>query len=295
MKRVKYSLIMLIFMMGVFFNIERLDIGSYEDVINIQSFVYVLTGLAAIIILFVYSFWNISATAFLGISIFLYLLGKTVVFPAQPLIGGSNTYLTITELTMMSLILLIAYQVAGAVNDLGETVANITLGDVSDRVKALDKAQDDIKKEFIRSRRYQSPLSIMVLNVQSDEPEISIKDTAEEILRVMVKRYTANKLIRFLDQELRRTDLVLDQKNNTEQVILLLPETDFKKSNILAQRISSKIAEQLGLDVKYGLASFPDQALTFESLVDQAKRQSFESTGLISVPDTEKTENILAT
>lgn len=290
MKKMKYSLSILLFLIGFFLNIERLDIGPQEDVINIQSFVYGLTILAVLTTFLFYSRWNFSVIIFLGGWIVLYLLGKVVVFPTRPLIGGINTYLTITELAMMSLILVVACRVSTDLHDLGETVANVTLGDVSERVKRFDKAQNDIKTEFVRSRRYKSPLSVMVLEVQSEAPEINIKDTAEEILQMMVKKYTSNKLIRFLDRELRRTDLVLDLERD-EQIILLLPETDFKESDVLARRISSKISEQLGLDINCGLASFPDQALTFEALVEQAKHQFSKNTNFISTPGTEEIED----
>jgi len=98
---------------------------------------------------------------------------------------------------------------------------------------------------------------------------------------MMIKIYTSNKLIRFLDRELRRTDLVLELGQNGE-IILLLPETDLKKGHILAKRICAKIVAEFDVEVNCGLASFPEQALTFEELVKQAESQFANKTNLFS-------------
>jgi hypothetical protein len=63
--------------------------------------------------------------------------------------------------------------------------------------------------------------------------------------------------------------MVLAQKER-DRFIVVCPETDTVSSKNLAERIRSVAAEQMGLQVACGVASFPDDALTFRELVRQA-------------------------
>ncbi|MBC8508968.1 MAG: diguanylate cyclase, partial [Chloroflexi bacterium] len=191
-------------------------------------------------------------------------------YNTRPLLGGLYTYLTVTDIAMLSLLILAARGVASDLHDVEETVANVTLEDVSDRVKRLEQAEDVISKEFARSRRYDSPVSVMVLRVQPEDIEFNMQRSTEEILQGMLKRYASNKMVRLLDRELRRTDLVLERMKD-DQIVLVLPETNPEGMDILADRIRKTIKENIGISVSAGFASFPDQALTFDDLLKQAE------------------------
>ena len=270
MKRLRNSLLLLLLVMGVFLNIERLDIGANLDIVNLQSFVYIIGAMAVFANLLLPEFWRPPAILSLGFWTVVYLVLKVTLFNIRPLIGGVYTYLTVTELALMALFVLASARVATDLFDVQDTVANVTLEDVSDRVKRIDQAEDDITKEFARSRRYDSPISVMVLKVHPEDVEFNIQRTTEEVLQGMMKRYATNKLVRLLDRELRRTDLVLERTKD-DQIVLVLPETNSGGTDILADRIRDSVKQQLGIDVSAGFASFPDEALTFEDLLRHAE------------------------
>ncbi len=269
MRRLRNSLALFVIVMGIFLNIERLDIGGQLDVIDIQTFVYLLVGGAVLVTLWLPEFWRPSDSVWVAIWMGVYLILKIGVFRSRPFGGGIYTYLTITELSMLAVVILSAYRVAKDIFDYEETVATVTLGDVSERVKKLSQAGEEISKEFARSRRHDSPLSVIVLKINEEDLEFNLHRTAEEILRGMMKRYTSNKLIRKLDQSLRRSDLVIEQPEDGT-IVVLLPETSKDGSAVLAERIQNAAHEELGIEVACGFASFPRDALTFEELVNQA-------------------------
>jgi hypothetical protein len=97
---------------------------------------------------------------------------------------------------------------------------------------------------------------------------------AEEIIKEMLKRYATNKMMRLLDRELRRSDLVLGRSKDNE-IVLVLPETNAGGTNVLARRISQTVREQLGIDVAVSYASFPDEALTFDDLLRRAEARFY--------------------
>ncbi len=273
MKRLRYSLLVLIMIIGVFLNIERIDIGAETDIVNLQSFVYVLAFFAVFSTLVLPDRWRPPALLLIGFWGVAYIVLKLTIFNYRPLLGGLYTYLTVTELAMLSLLVLSASRVSGDLYDVEETVANVTLEDVSDRVKRLEQAEEFISKEFARSRRYDSPISVMVLKVHPEDIEFSMQQSADEILKGMLKRYASNRLVRLLDRELRRTDLVLERMQD-DQVVLVLPETNAMGTDILADRIRNAIQENIGISVTAGYASFPDEALTFDDLLKQAESQA---------------------
>ncbi len=273
MKRLRSSLLILLLIVGVFLNIERLDIGAQVDIVNLQTFVYILAFFAVFITLLLPESWRPSTLLLIGFWAVVYITLKLTIFNYRPILGGIFTYLTVTELAMLSLLVLASGRIANDLIDVEDTVATATLEDVSDRVKKIEQADEAISKEFARSRRYDSPISVMVLKVHPEDVQFNMQRAAEEILQGMLKRYASNRLVRLLDRELRRTDLVLERMKEDE-IVLVLPETSPEGTDILADRIRASIKENMGIDITTGYASFPDQALTFEDLLKQAQTQA---------------------
>ena len=199
-----------------------------------------------------------------------YLILRLTFFSGRPILGGVYTYLTVTELAMLSLLVLSANRVANDLYEVEDSVATATLEDVSDRVKHMDQAEELITKEFARSRRYDTPISVMVLKVHPEDVQFNMQRAAEEILQGMLKRYASNRLVRLLDRELRRSDLVLERMKEDE-IVLVLPETTPEGTDVLADRIRSAIKKNMGINITAGYASFPDEALTFDDLLKQAQ------------------------
>ena len=273
MKRLRSSLLILLLIVGVFLNIERVDIGAEADIVNLQTFIYFLAFVAVFVNLTLPDQLRPSTFVLIIFWILVYILLKLTIFRERPLLGGIYTYLTVTELAMLSLLVLASGRVAADLFDVEDTVATATLEDVSDRVKKMEQAEEVISKEFARSRRYDSPISVMVLKVHPEDVQFNMQRAAEEILQGMLKRYASNRLVRLLDRELRRTDLVLERMKEDE-IVLVLPETNPEGTDVLADRIRSAIKDSMGITVTTGYASFPDEALTFEDLLKRAQTQA---------------------
>jgi GGDEF domain-containing protein len=270
MRKLRTMLFFFLLILCLFLNIERIDIGGQTDVVNIQSFVYVLGAIAVLSTVWLPEIWRPNDGLLVGFWLVVYIILKGVIFNTRPIVGGIHTYITITEIAFLVLILLMVYRVSKYIYDLEETVATVTLGDVSDRVKRMDQAEKDIAKELARSRRYDTPLSVLVMKVHPETTQFEIHQTAEEILQGMIKRYTSNRLIRLLDRDLRRSDLVLERPKD-DQIVVLLPETSAEGIAVLTNRIQSIVNLHLGLSVSYGYACFPKDAITFDDLLNRAE------------------------
>jgi GGDEF domain-containing protein len=91
----------------------------------------------------------------------------------------------------------------------------------------------------------------------------------EEIQTNLARRYAMGKISDVISSTARRPDLVM-KHNQLDRFILLCPETTIASSEILRERIQSEVKTSLGVSISIGVASFPDDALTFDELLRKA-------------------------
>ena len=259
----------------LFFNIERLDFGI-ENLIDIHSFTYVLVFVAVVSIIIIPKLreWPIYYTYSLWAIVYLFL--RFAIFNQRPIIGGIHTYIFVTEVSLLSLSIWLAHRLAMQIHDFEEAVANITFTETDRRVQPLDVALEDIKIELTRSRRYKSPLSVVVVKPESSSIQIALHRTIMEVQRAMMNRYVLTSMSRVISMALRRTDMVM-QEQEKERFVILSPHTPGNDLHIVVKRIQEAISKQLGVNVKCGVASFPEDALTFEELLHKAEQNLQES------------------
>jgi len=290
MKHLARSMIALLIGLAVFFNIERMDFGQ-QNVIDIQTFVYVLGILAVLAVIMIPAMWNTPLPVSLALWLGLYLLCRLSFFSSRPLLGGVHTYLSITEVALLSILVGLAHNVGRSLHDFEEAVKNITLSDVNRRVRNMDEAIEDIRMELVRSRRHQRPLTVMVIEAKPESIRAVLHRTVQEVQRAMMTRYVVTSLARVIGNQLRRTDMVLDQRDRGRFVILS-PDTNVASSSVVVGRIQAAAAEQLGVSIACGLASFPDDALTFDELVHRAEGHLQESMEVSKLPSYTPAESL---
>ncbi len=277
MKRLRWSIAALMLHLALFFNIERLDFNQ-DNVIDILSFVYVL-GIGAVVATLIVPYFRRHTAGFsILLWIAVYFVLRRLFFNERPLIGGLYLYLSITELALLSGAILLAHRVALDLQDFEQAIINITLPQTNRRVRPISEATEDIQTEMLRSRRHKRPLSVVVVRPDPSAMEAYLHRSVREIQQAMMTRYTLTGLMRVIADTMRRTDLVIEIPNGDE-IVVLSPETDTDQSSIFSQRIQSAAAQQLGIAVTCGTASFPSDALTFEELVREATRKVKEEAG----------------
>ena len=271
MKNLKWTLIILLFYIAVFFNLERLDL-KVENAIDIDSFVYGI-GLIIVILTIIFpKFLRLNKA--IGIfSIFVvYLFCKIVLFNHKPIFGGIYTYIFITELTLLAILYFLVSNVAVALNEFEKAVEVISLPDSSNRIQSIEQARVKAQEEMIRSRRFSRPLSLIIVEPESDFSKIAINNILLQTQRSMMKRFAFIKLGELISSLLRRTDMIIEQIEKN-RFVLLCPETSDLQLNILVDRIKKLTAERLSLPVKSGFSTFPNNSLTLEELLKEAETE----------------------
>ncbi len=273
MKNLKWTTILLFICLAILFNIERLDFGK-ENVININSFVYVLAIISVILIIILPQLWRASSLIPVVLFLGVYFLCKTAVFKSSPLIGGIHTYVTITEITLLTIILWLAGNLSDSLKDFAEALEDFAMSGIKGRAKPLHKGIEDAQTEMLRSRRYGRPLGLIVVEPEPTSISVAKNLFIQEVQHAMMSHYVFTRVGNVISDLLRRTDMIMEQREKGRYVILC-PETESSRFKILTERIQQSIAEQINVTVSCGVSSFPDESFTFEELVKKAENHLF--------------------
>ncbi len=265
------AILYLVVFLAVVYNVERLDLGR-TNLIDISSVVYIVILGAVTSIVLVPAFSRLPLRLQLGSWMALYLAARVgMLFVVdRPLWGGIYTYLTITEVSLIVAAILLARNVADHLGDFEEAVKNITLADISHRVSHITEAYEEVQKEIMRSRRHNYPVSIMLVEPDRGSVQVALNRSVLEIQQAMMTRYVLTSLMRITKDMTRRTDIIIDQAMDNDSFVVFCPDTTGEDALLLANRLQDAIRDQLGVRVCCGLATFPDEALTFETLIERA-------------------------
>lgn len=266
MTRLRWNIVALIVWQAAFFNIERLDIGSVNT-LNLATEVYAV-GLVAVL-LPMYSPFR-KRPLWLSMIIALLLLAAVLLFNPTPEFGGFHTYLTLVEMAMVAVTVALSYQASQSLEEFRNAVEMITLTDKGLRLHTLSSAHDLVQTEMSASRRGQRPLSLVLLQADASSLNMMMHRLVADLQRGMMQRYVLTMAARVLSRSMRRTDLIIEDQE-PGRLVLVAPETAQEAADTLGERLVDMLQQRLGITARYGIASFPQQALTFEDLLSRAE------------------------
>ncbi len=276
MRRLQYSILYLLVYLTILFNIERIDVKG-ETVIDLATAIYVLTVIAIIMILSIKWLKTLHQPTLLLLWTTAYLATKMMLISQRPLAGGIYTYLSFTELALFLGAVLLAQNVAWNMEEFEQAVKNFAFARIP-RIKRVQEMQGKIQAEIYRSRRFQRPLSIIVLETDWNSLQTNIDKVVQDGPRILMEQSISAMMISELSAQLRQTDLLVEHDKNG-RLIIISPDTDQTGAETLINRLKP-LAQSAAFSIKFGAATFPGHALTFEQLLEHAEinlRQQIDS------------------
>lgn len=164
----------------------------------------------------------------------------------------------------------VAYEVAKHLGQLDIILEGLTISTYPNRAVNVHSAEDRIQAEFTRARRYHHPLSLLVLRLDRISEQDSWQNI-EPLQRDMLRRFATAKVSQIISDLSRQTDIIISDRGG--QFVVLCPETDSENLTIFAERIRKAASEKLGSTLAWGSATFPDEALTYDDLLQTARRR----------------------
>ena len=148
----------------------------------------------------------------------------------------------------------------------------LALGAFPNRVQDIEAENQRIKIELTRSRRYQRPLSLLVIEVSPDmDHDAAVPKVMKGIQHDLAHRFTMARVGQVIDDLIRQTDLFLRDRRG--RYVILCSETSVSNVELFANRIDHAVKEKTGLHMAWGFAAFPDEALTFDDLMLKARER----------------------
>lgn len=271
MKRLRFWIAILSMWLMFFFNIERILLKTELNLI--QSYTYIFVALVLVATL---SLSKIRTGIFIFLVTFLVFLFLALWYN-QPFwrrfpTFAVNQVTTITALTILQVCAIIltgflARQVSKSVREFEDVIANITFNYIGIRPKPFLEVQDVLYQELKRARYYQRPLSIVALQVDNETIQTNLSQMVQQVQKGMMKEYMMARIARILDDELQGFNTLALRD---DCFIVAMPEIDAAEIAGTMQNLEKTLKEKANIAVNIGMASFPDEAVTFETLVEQA-------------------------
>jgi hypothetical protein len=262
MKRLRFWFVGFCTWFFLLFNVERLG-----DPINLASFVYVYAFIGAVLVLLIPTLQRISFPWLMAGSLLPYFLLKSLLGYS---LSDNNLPIIVTEICAVGFSLFLAAQLGRRLESIKETLASLTIGRMGDEAIPFASGQARIYSEIRRARLYERPATLLAISATEESVELSIDYFVQEAQREIIKQYIAARISELLVKELHDCDIVARRDGH---FITLLPETTRYMVEDIIQRIKENAAEKLNLHLNIGLATFPDEAVTFESLLAIAETQ----------------------
>ncbi len=272
MRKLRWLIITLVVFLTIFLNIERLDFGR-PNLINIDSFVYVI-GVAGVLIILSISFVNRLPSYIPYTIMFLfYLVLKLYVFNLHPIMGGIATYVTVTEITFLTILIYLSITLSKILINFETTVEKLLFPEKNPHVLEMEEASSRVTQEINKCRRHKRPLSILLIQPTVDSTQEQFNHLIEGVKLAISNRLLSSDFSSIIANLLRRSDYLIEQPK-LNRFIILCPEANNNLLPVLQDRVNLIIQQKLeGVSVRYGQASFPHDALTFEELLIKAESE----------------------
>lgn len=269
MRNIRNSTVIAIILLAFFYNIERVDVNTH-NLFNLQSYVYVLVTLA---VLSIVAFPEMTKFGFFRGAMawtLIYIVVKFIFYPENvPFWGQGNLYLAIIEVALLITALYAGYRLATSIYDIEMTINNLLFIGQNEKIIKLQDAEDLIKAEFYKGRRFSLPLSLLSMEIDSNSVALLMSKTIEEMQQRLLNRYGIVHLTKVLRKYLRRSDNVFVDLEN-QRLCILSFGTDEKGIELIAEKLKGTFQNELGVNVFIGNATFPDEGRTFEGLLNIA-------------------------
>jgi len=240
-----------------------------RPIINFASYFYVIAMLGVPLTLFFPGVTRVSTKIPMLFWAGIYFL--LLFFINRNLTTTSNDLsIVVLEFVLLETGIWLAHQLARQINHAESIMDELAVGAFPQRAQELDEGSNRVKIDFTRSRRYHRPLALLLLEV---DPE-SHRENGQVLKNIqtdIVNRFTSARIGQIIDDRIRQTDLVL--RDRQWSFVIICSETDYSSVVLLARRISQAVKEKTGYSLLWGVAAFPDEALTFEDMMKKARER----------------------
>lgn len=267
MANLKNSIAFLFFYLILVFGVAQVNYIE-QNILNFEPAFFVLVALAVLIGIYLPSISRISIYTYLLFWALIY--GLVWLFYWRTLEHPSNIQTLGIQFILVTISAGLAFDVGQHLRAMNVLFEGLSVTTYPNRALEIRQAESRISAELTRSRRYRHPLSLLLVELKKNRSK-GKSESLDGLQRDLLHHFAIARVGQVIGESARETDLILRDQNG--RFILLCPETDFEHSIIFGERIRQAVAENMDAEVVWSSASFPDEALTFEELIERAEQR----------------------
>ena len=268
MKRLRFRVILLTCWLIIFYMM-----GLLGEPFNISLISYIFPLISIVVVLIPLRLRRGYVFLILTLPVILFIVIK--IWAGLPF-SGTSLITSLIEICAILLTTLLSIWVRGAIKEFEDAVSKVTNYSWGNRVEPASEGQSILYREVRRARNHQRPLVLLAIAVDEKSIKGSIDRMLKEAQQSIIKRFTINSVSRTLSEKLEDCDIVVQTNNH---FLVVLPETKPEDVPGLIDRLRKQVAENVGVDLKIGTASLPQDGLTYEGLLDKANLEMHASFG----------------
>ena len=242
-----------------FYNIERLSMPNI-----ITGVAYAFLPAVAVLVILSTRLRKVPLWLLLAVPILAFLMLKAW---SGYRVWGAAVPRTVTEVCAIAVTIILARWVNNGMSEFESAIAHITIGKFDALSESFPTGQAEMYREMRRARHHQRPLSLVSVGVADESVQVALDRMVQEVQQAMMKRYVLSDVAKTLCEQLEDYDIIAQKDDH---FLLLLPEVTSEQLADLIGQIRQVVSEHVGVTLQIGTASFPDDAVTFESLVEKA-------------------------
>ena len=269
MKKVITNLTILLVYLTIILNITRFEIAG-RNLIDIPLWLFLVTGVVSIAIIITPLLRRQEAPILLFLSLIVYLSMRVIAVKSSGF-DQNDAYQAIIEFCVLSITILLTNQLGHNLSDVENTLKTLLFPKLDPRIYGEKGSAEQIANyEFVRGRRNKRPISAMVIepyHAGGSWPDIPELQHAMDDFK---KKYAIAKLLNIISNQLRLSDLVIDM-DEQGKFIIICPETSSDQSLVLLNRLQTTVKAELGVELVFGIASFPEDGQNLPGIREKAE------------------------
>jgi len=261
----KKTFVLLLMFILVIFALEQIKIGD-------KSFIYFPSHFYFLIVLAVITTVTVPNLRWMNFGTLMFFWGAIFVIIAYFYLlrqGMEYLQVSVVEGVFLAVAIWIAYQLNVQMAASESIMSALASSTYPNHTLELANATRPVDTEMNRARRHSRPLSLVIVSPENIEPDVNQK--AYHVLREdMLRQFVHARIGQIIAAQARETDVIT--RDHDGKFIVLCTETERDSAALMAKRIQATIAETMGANTTWSVAGFPEDALTFEDLVEKAKQ-----------------------
>lgn len=264
------------------FGLGSLDSLSFlENSIHISNTTYIFIMLIYIII-FVFNppkYLTMFAQTFLCVIAY-----TAVYFLIQPASDNLKVISFPVELLFVLIGMILASDLKSSFEEIVSASRKLAFSNIPTNVFDHNESDRIINYEINRSRRYDYPMTMLLIEPDYKSLEMLKKKWRYRFLGKFFRQYLTNSILRIFYATIRETDVFVEMQ---DYYIIVLPNTVKENAHFLISRLRQNFSDEMKLAIRIGVSQFPEDGLMYDDLIRAAK-EKLEITDYVSPSPTDQ-------